>query len=81
MTSTDVTVFAMLGAVVWAVGYFVACRIWPFAACLRCSGSGRRRSPSGRAWRPCRRCKGSGTRLRTGRRVWNWLAGAADRAS
>lgn len=70
-----------LGGVLWAAGYFAACRFWPFANCLRCSGSGKRHSPSGRAYRPCKRCKGGGRRVRTGRRIWNWLAGQADRAS
>ena len=55
------------------VCYIVACAIWPFAACRKCSGAGRRRSPSGRAWRYCHRCDGTGARLRTGRRVWNYL--------
>lgn len=45
-------------------GYLVACRIWPYASCGRCQGSGRSPSPSGKAWRPCTRCKGSGRRRR-----------------
>jgi hypothetical protein len=53
--------------------YIAACAIWPFAACRKCSGAGRRRSPSGRAWRYCHRCDGTGARLRVGRRVWNYL--------
>jgi hypothetical protein len=53
--------------------YFAACAVWPFAACRKCRGAGRRRSPSGRAWRYCHRCGGSGARLRTGRRIWNYL--------
>ena len=42
-------------------------------ACRKCGGAGRRRSPSGRAWRYCHRCHGTGARLRTGRRIWNYL--------
>jgi DnaJ-class molecular chaperone len=80
VTSTDVVFFAVLAGVLWVAGYFVACRIWPFTACRKCGGNGKRRSPSGRAFRRCPRCKGKGERLRTGRRVWNALAGAADRA-
>ncbi|MGH3502549.1 MAG: hypothetical protein ACRDQA_16905 [Nocardioidaceae bacterium] len=53
------------------VGYVAACAIWPFAACRRCSGSGKRRSPSGRAWRQCRRCHGTGRRVRIGRRLYD----------
>ena len=58
----------------WAGGYLLACWIWPYRACPTCEGSGKRRSPSGKAWRRCRRCKGTGARLRIGRRVYNFLA-------
>jgi hypothetical protein len=53
--------------------YVVACACWPFAACRKCHGAGKTRSPSGRAWRYCRRCKGTGARLRLGRRIWNFI--------
>ena len=53
--------------------YVVACLVWPFAACRKCGGAGRHRSPSGRAWRYCHRCRGTGARLRVGRRIWNYL--------
>lgn len=62
-------------AILATLGYLAACAIWPFASCGRCSGSGKRRSPSGRAWRDCRRCSGSGKRVRTGRKAWNRLNG------
>lgn len=62
-----------LGGLAWALGYAIACAVWPFVTCPRCAGSGRKRSPSGRAFRDCRRCSGSGRRLRTGRRVFVWL--------
>jgi hypothetical protein len=52
-------------------GYILACAAWPFRACRRCGGKGRRRSPSGRAWRYCHHCHGTGARLRAGRRLWN----------
>ena len=54
-------------------GYVVACAVWPFGSCRRCSGAGRHRSPSGRAFRYCHRCQGTGARLRTGRRLFNYL--------
>ncbi len=57
----------------WSAGYVIACAFWPFAACGRCDGTGKHRSPSGKAWRKCRRCRGSAARLRFGRRVFNWL--------
>jgi hypothetical protein len=62
---------AIAAALVWAAVYALGCYVWPFANCRRCDGSGKRRSPSGRAFRLCRRCKGTGRRLRIGRRMWN----------
>jgi len=67
--------------VMWVVGYAVACALWPFADCTRCKGSGKKRSPSGRAFRRCRKCKGSGRRVRTGRRVFVWLSVLKDDAT
>jgi hypothetical protein len=64
---------ALLG---WLAVYAFACWVWPFRACRRCDGSGRRRSPSGRAFRLCPRCRGTGRRLRAGR----WLYNAVQRA-
>jgi hypothetical protein len=55
-------------------GYAFACWIWPFKACPRCEGSGKRRSPTGRAFRLCRSCGGTGRRLRAGRWIYNQLA-------
>ena len=60
-------------ALAWLAGYAAACWWWPFAACRKCNGTGKRKSPSGRAFRICRRCKGSARRLRAGRRIFNWL--------
>jgi hypothetical protein len=70
MLSTLVTV-ATVALFGWAALYALGCWIWPFASCRRCAGSGKRRSPSGRAWRRCKRCKGSGARVRLGRRLYN----------
>jgi hypothetical protein len=63
----------ILPLILITLGYVAACAVWPFAACRKCDGAGRRRSPSGRAWRYCHRCHGTGARLRTGRRIWNHL--------
>lgn len=60
------TTLALLALAALAL-YIVACVCWPFAACRRCSGTGKRRSPSGKAWRPCGRCDGTGRRIRAGR--------------
>lgn len=68
-------------AVAAACYYLLACWLFPFAACLKCHGDGKKRSASGRAWRACRRCKGSGRRLRLGRKVANWLRGTVDDAA
>lgn len=64
------TVTATLAALLLVAGYAISCAFWPFASCRHCD-SGKKRSPSGKAWRTCRRCKGSGARLRIGRRLWN----------
>lgn len=60
-----------IAALALLAGYIIACTIWPFSACFGCDGDGKKRSPSGKAWRTCRRCKGTGARLRIGRRAWN----------
>ncbi|MCO6010567.1 hypothetical protein NE236_36975 [Actinoallomurus purpureus] len=61
--------------------YGAACAIWPFRSCRTCGGSGRFRSPSGRAWRYCRRCNGTGAKLRLGRRILTYLANTRDRGT
>ena len=58
-----------IAGLLWVAGYGLACWYWPYASCKKCEG-GKRRSPSGKAWRACPRCKGSGRRIRTGRRLW-----------
>jgi len=55
--------------------YLLACWWWPYAACGRCKGAGRHRSPTGKAFRQCRRCKGSGRRVRLGRRLFEAARG------
>lgn len=66
--------YLALAAAVWAVSYVFACWMWPFANCRKCEGKGRRRSPTGRAFRRCPKCKGTGRRLRTGRWIFNKLS-------
>ncbi|MCP9951418.1 hypothetical protein [Actinomadura madurae] len=63
----------LLLAILAAAGYLLHCVIWPYRACRKCSGAGRFRSPSGRAWRYCNRCGGRGAQLRVGRRIWTHL--------
>jgi hypothetical protein len=52
------------------VAYALACKVWPNTSCPACKGSGRSRSPSGKAWRGCRRCGGKGSRMRIGLRLF-----------
>lgn len=66
------------GLLIAVIRYVIHCAIWPYAACRRCDGSGKRRSPNRRAWRDCRRCRGSGKRLRVGRVVWDWAQARRD---
>lgn len=63
---------ALLVALVLVLGaaYLIACWRWPFTGHGRCSGTGKLRSPGGRAWRKCPTCRGTGTKLRVGRRLW-----------
>jgi hypothetical protein len=76
----------VVAGLVWALGYAVVCRVWPYADCRKCKGNGRFMTPSwlrflfGRGWRRCRRCKGTGTRIRFGRWVWAKLAKAKNDA-
>jgi hypothetical protein len=65
----------ILIASVVTICYIGACVAWPFGACWRCGGDGKRRSPTGRAFRYCRHCGGTGARTRLGRRAWNYLRG------
>lgn len=68
----------LLIALLIIVGYVIACAIWPFTAHRWCKGTGKRRSPSGRAWRTCRGCDGTGRRVRLGRRLYEMLSGTDD---
>lgn len=65
--------YLTVAGLAWAICYVIACWFWPYANCRRCAGSGKRRSPTGRAFRRCPRCKGTGRRLRTGRWIFNKL--------
>jgi len=66
------TTIAIGAALVWAAAYALGCWLWPFRACPRCGGTGKRVSPSGKAFGLCRRCKGTARRLRFGRRAWEY---------
>lgn len=68
------TIGLILALLTVTLGYAFACWVWPFKACRKCSGDGKRRSPSGRAFRLCRRCDGTGRRLRAGRWIYNQFA-------
>lgn len=69
-TRNDLTDALPLLLIVVTVGYLAVCAVWPFKACRRCRGTGRRRGPM-RGIRLCHRCNATGLRLRWGRRVWN----------
>jgi hypothetical protein len=70
-----------LALVIATLCYGVGCWIWPFGACRKCNGSGKRRSPFGRAFGLCRRCGGDGRRLRIGRRIINSLRELHDKGT
>jgi hypothetical protein len=62
-----VVVIGLLAAAVYAA----SCWWFPFAACPRCHGTGKRTRGDGKVHRLCKRCDGTGRRLRVGRRVYN----------
>jgi hypothetical protein len=62
------------------LGYLLACWLYPFIACRRCRGTGKRRSLfGGHTFGLCRRCDGTGRQLRPGRRALNYLRVLHDR--
>lgn len=63
------------------LGYAVKCWLRPFGACRKCDGTGKSRSPFGRAFGLCRRCHGDGLRLRVGRRIINNLRELHDKGT
>ncbi|GAA2599067.1 hypothetical protein GCM10010399_32240 [Dactylosporangium fulvum] len=65
------TIALILLPIAVTLGYAFACWVWPFKPCGRCDGTGKRRSPTGRAFRLCPRCDGTGRRLRAGRWIYN----------
>ena len=73
--------FLFIALVVVTLGYAFGCWLWPFGACRRCKGTGKRRSPFGRAFGLCRRCDGTGRTLRIGRRIINSLRELHDKGS
>jgi hypothetical protein len=77
------TVYGLLFVVLTAItlGYLGSCWLWPFGACRRCHGTGKRRSPFGRAFGLCYRCDGTGRTLRLGRRFINALRDLHDKGS
>lgn len=71
----------VLTAIVLVVAgcYAVTCWLWPYRACGRCSGTGKRPALFfGSAFGLCRRCKGSGRRLRLGRWAYNHAKHLSD---
>ena len=58
----------LLAVLVVAAGWYVSVRVYPFAPCRVCSGSGKMPGSNRDRWGGCRRCGGSGKRLRLGAR-------------
>ena len=50
---TTLTGILCLATVLVTIGYALGCWLWPFGACRRCKGTGKRRSPFGRAIWAC----------------------------
>ncbi len=84
VTGTDdpatYAILALIALIVTA-SYFLGCWLWPFGVCRRCKGTGKRRSPFGRAFGLCRKCDGTGRALRIGRHIINALREAHDKGT
>jgi len=79
--TTSLAGFLFAALTLVTLGYGFSCWLWPFGACRRCHGSGKRRNPFGRSFGLCRRCGGDGRRLRVGRRVINGLRELHDKSN
>ncbi len=77
----DLAGVLLIASILVTLGYGFSCWLWPFGACRRCKGSGKRRSPFGRSFGLCRRCDGNGRRLRIGRRIINALREIHDKST
>lgn len=71
MRTVALVTFGVAALVLLTAAYLASCRIWPYAACGRCNGSGKSKSPSRKAFRNCPRCKGTSRRERTGTKFLN----------
>lgn len=76
-----IATLASLAALGYSAYYFVACSYFAFGRCLRCNGTGKRRSRTGRSTRECRRCYGTGRRVRIGRRLYDYLRAECERGT
>jgi len=79
--TTDLAGLLFIALTLLTLGYGFSCWLFPFGACRRCHGSGKRRNPFGRSFGLCRRCDGDGRRLRIGRRVINGLRELHDKSN
>jgi hypothetical protein len=69
-SSGEGALILVAAAVLWMAYQVVAARLWPFARCRSCDGSGRNAGSTGKRWGTCRRCKGSGRRQRLAVRLF-----------
>jgi hypothetical protein len=51
--------WVILAAVALLAAYVLTCAVYPLTAHGRCKGTGKLRSPTGKAWRRCPGCRGS----------------------
>lgn len=79
LPASSAAVLILLASLI-TLGYLGLCWLWPFRACRRCSGTGKRPAWIGNGFRFCSRCDGTGHALRAGRHVMNALRGIHGRA-
>ncbi|MFC0624739.1 hypothetical protein [Kribbella deserti] len=73
ITQTAIVALTVTGVIGF---YLLTCLVWPFGKCRRCDGTGKRKAPLGKVFRPCGRCEGTGRRVRLGRHVVNHIRDA-----
>jgi hypothetical protein len=57
-------------AALWVVYQVVAAKVWPFARCGSCDGTGRNSGSNRNRWGTCSKCEGSGKRQRLAVRLF-----------
>ncbi|MDB4873518.1 MAG: hypothetical protein JWL97_4522 [Gemmatimonadales bacterium] len=69
-SSGNGTAILVAAAGLWVVYQVVAAKVWPFARCGSCDGTGRNNGSNRNRWGTCSKCNGSGKRQRLAVRLF-----------